>query len=282
METSWPECTYFRFNDKHLLPRRKIHYGRDLAIDISSLVREGENTLSVDVAHAPEAVSMGYLLAIEDLRMTTYDMIMDSCLVRNRIAKDAVRAAISRRMATSNTSANPEDDEDDLIVMPPSYITIPLVDPFSGKSSYQHPVRSRACAHDNCFDLAIFLTTRRRVGDVSDPDIWKCPVCNGDARPQFLGLDEFVAEVMETMRRRGVLAWSRSVKVFPDLEWEAQGNQRGKRRVSASGHDSRSPTTFDPTNEEDRESSLSDVEGTAERDSENLPGSSREIVCLDD
>jgi hypothetical protein len=213
-----------------LHPRLKAHYGKDQVIDLSSLLCDGKNTLSVDVANAHNNSHMSYLVAVEELHIATYDTIMDGCTTKNRIPKDQALHAIVSKLLPPPSST----EDDDIIIVPQSQVTISIVDPFTGTSAYRYPARSRSCLHDNCFDLETFLTTRRRLGDVSDPDVWKCPLCNGDARPQLLVLDEFLQDVTDQLRKQGGLEGARGIVVHKDGTWAVKVEEKKMSRRSPS------------------------------------------------
>ncbi|KAF2476125.1 uncharacterized protein BDR25DRAFT_310507 [Lindgomyces ingoldianus] len=198
-DTSWIPYTYFTFNGIPLHPRKKLHYGKDLPIDISSFITEGENTLEIAV------------LPIEIVGVTSHDSIKQDCLIKNHVPAASIIETIKRRLSGI--------DEDDEIAIVENNLKISLFDPFSASAICNIPVRGKSCLHYDCFDLQTFLQTRRRKGDASDVDQWKCPICSADARPQFLITDGFLQDVRARLEQQGLLK-TRTIIVDKDGNWK--------------------------------------------------------------
>jgi hypothetical protein len=115
-----------------------------------------------------------------------------------------------------------------------SNLTINLFDPFSASKICDIPVRSKACLHNDCFDLDTFLDTRRRKGDVSVPDGWRCPICNADARPNHLIVDGFLEEVKKQLDAQN-LSNTRAIIVQQDGSWIPKPEVRDPYGVSDRG-----------------------------------------------
>jgi hypothetical protein len=187
-DTSWIPYSYFCFNSVSLQQRKKVHHGKDLPIDITGLLREGENVLEMTVMAQPNDTSYNkYLIAIEFMGVIPHISIKRHCLEEQHIPADEVLREIKRKLSGTG-------DNDDIAIVD-SNITINLFDPFSASKICDIPVRSKACLHNDCFDLETFLQTRRRKGDASVPDLWRCPICNADARPTQLVVDGFLQDV---------------------------------------------------------------------------------------
>jgi hypothetical protein len=217
-DTSWIPHSYFSFNGVSLTQRKKVHYGKDLPIDISHLVTEGENTLEMTVmAPTSDKTYQSFLVAIELLGITSHALIKQNCLEKNRIPPEQVLADIRRKLRGSS-------DDDDITIVE-SNLTINLFDPFSASKICDIPVRSRACPHPDCFDLETFLQTRRRKGDASMPDLWRCPICNADARPDFLVVDGFMQNVKQQLDTHG-LSNIRAIVVQQDGKWQPKAEVR--------------------------------------------------------
>ncbi|ORY14170.1 hypothetical protein BCR34DRAFT_449639, partial [Clohesyomyces aquaticus] len=209
-DTSWIPYTYFTFNGMSLHARKKLHHGKDLPIDLSSFIKEGDNTLEIAVLHNSDDQSYrNYLFAVEVVAAASDDTIKELCL-NNRIPAAETISAIKRRLSGTN---------DDEISILQDNLTINLFDPFSASAICNTPVRGKACLHHDCFDLDTFLQTRRRKGDASDPDQWKCPICNADARPQSLVKDGFLESVRCTLAQQGLLK-TRAIIIDKDGNWK--------------------------------------------------------------
>lgn len=212
-DTSWIPYSYFTLNGKSLEQRLKLHYGKDLPIDLTHLVKQGENTLEIAILrHSKDKHFSNYRLAIEILGIRTHANFTNHILQNNRLSP-----AITKKSIISKLAPTPLDDDLSLVS---SNLTITVVDAFSSKMC-NTPVRSRACDHFECFDLATFLETRNRNGDCTVADHWKCPVCNGDARPKLLVVDGFMEEVCGELRKEG-LEGTRAIVVGEDGKWKAK------------------------------------------------------------
>jgi hypothetical protein len=211
-DTSWPPNTYFTFNNTPLHPRKKLHHGKDLPIDISSLIKEGDNMLEIAVLRqANDERYLEYALAIEVVGFETHDAIIRACLTSNHIPASKTLEAIKRKLSGT-------DDDDDIAIVA-SNLTIQLFDPFSASRICDIPARAKACLHFDCFDLKTFLRTRPRKGDSSVVDQWRCPICREDARPQNLVVDGFLEDVRKQLENNGLLE-TRAIIMDQDGSWK--------------------------------------------------------------
>jgi hypothetical protein len=226
-DTSWIPHSYFTLNDVSLQQRKKIHHGKDLPIDLTGLLTEGENVLNVSVmALSTDTSFLDYLVAIEFLGVTSYDTVKRDCLEKYCKPAKAVLSEIRTKLSGSS-------DDDDIAIVE-SNLTINLRDPFSAAKMCDIPVRSRACLHNDCFDLETFLSSRPRKGDVSVSDAWKCPICNADARPDRLIMDGFLDEVKKMLDGQG-LSKTRAIVVNQDGTWKPKVEVRDPNSVSDRG-----------------------------------------------
>ncbi|KAJ4366484.1 hypothetical protein N0V83_008120 [Neocucurbitaria cava] len=223
-DTTWIPYSFITFNGTSLHQRKKVHHGRDMPIDITGLLKEGENVLEVAVmAQSHETSHQNYLLAVEVLGFQTHNAIKQMCTAK-RIPAAQVVDSIKRKL--SGTS----DDEDEICIVQ-SNLTVNLFDPFSASQPCDIPVRSTTCLHNDCFDLETFLQTRRRVADSSVADQWRCPICNADARPQRLFVDGFMQHVYQTLEAQG-LGETRAIVVHQDGSWSPKAEVRDPNGVS--------------------------------------------------
>lgn len=231
-DTSWVPYSCFKLNGALLEQRKKVHHGKDLPIDITKHVKEGENVLEIMVtSDSSDKAFLDYLVAIEFLGITCHETMKSDCLGKRFTSSEDVMAKLKAKLS----SGSGEDDE---LAIVGGTQTINLFDPFSASDICELPVRSRVCLHNDCFDLEIFLSTRRRKGDVSDPDVWRCPICNADARPKYLIVDGFLVEVKKALEAKGQ-ARTRAIVVHPDGTWEPKEEVRDPNGVS---DDSPTPT----------------------------------------
>jgi hypothetical protein len=232
-DTSWIPYSYFTFNGTSLQQRRKVHHGKDLPIDVTGLVKEGENILEMSVnAQTTDTFYENFLVAIEYLGVIS-QVSLKKRLEQNRLTAQQVLADIQRKL-----NGNSEDDE---VAIVESNLNITLFDPFSASKICDIPVRSRACLHNDCFDLDTFLETRRRKGDASVPDQWRCPICNVDARPQYLVVDGFLEEVKKVLDAQG-RSNTRAIIVHQDGSWKLKAEVRDPNGVSDHGASEPPPT----------------------------------------
>jgi hypothetical protein len=233
-DTAWVPYSYFTFNGTSLQQRKKIHHGKDLPIDITGLLKQGENVLEMTVmTHKEDTAYQNYLVAIEILGFISRTTVIQRCLTESRIPAAQVIENIKRKLG--------RDAEDDEVAIVGSNLTINLFDPFSASKMCDIPVRSRACLHNDCFDLETFLDTRRQKGDVCVPDGWRCPICNADARPSHLLVDEFLQEVKTQLDGRN-LSKTRAITVQQNGSWDPKPEVRDPNGVSDRGLSNESPT----------------------------------------
>ncbi|KAM0720521.1 hypothetical protein Q7P37_004657 [Cladosporium fusiforme] len=209
----WPDVLTFQMNAHFLEARRKLHHGRYLPINLTPYLQVGENTLSAFTLPTRTDAST-YALAIEIIGVTSHASILTNTPT---ISAETSLAAITRSLANSSSTEDPDDD----IGITSSSLTIPLFDPFRADRICDIPVRGSACLHRDCFDLETFLSqcAREHPGYPSVPDCWRCPICKGDVRPQTLLKDGFLMLVREELAAKGLLD-TRAIVVQPDGSWK--------------------------------------------------------------
>jgi hypothetical protein len=224
-DNSWVPYSYFTLNGVPLELRKKLHNGKDLPVDLTGSITKGENVLEVSVvSKSDDTAHRNYLVAIEFLGVMTKTSIEKRCREKTIAAQEVIRD-IKRKLSTQ-----PTDDDDDIVLME-STLTINLRDPFSASQICDTPVRGKACLHNECFDLATFLETRPRKGDVTAADQWRCPICKADARPNSLAVDGFLVEVRKELEQKGLLD-TRAIIVSQDGSWKPKPEERDPNGVS--------------------------------------------------
>lgn len=222
-DTYYPEGACLDINDRHLQIRRKFHHGKDMPIDITSLVRAGHNCLSISISRDRSTFEKGsYFVAVEVIEILEHAKVMEMCL-SNRIPASTTLESIKKSLAS------PEDEDDDF-AMAVGDLAIGLADPFTARI-FETPVRGNTCLHRECFDLETFLTTResketkpkrsdqvKRKDKPTMIDVWKCPLCNGDARPYELRVDDFLVGVRRELEEKGMLKVN-AIWIAPDGKW---------------------------------------------------------------
>lgn len=207
--TTWPSVFYIHLNGKEFTPRRKVHNGKDLPLDITLDLQQGDNKLQVDLLLGPdECKNIRYYFGVEIMDVSRFDLVRS--LVR-ALPAEAVRQKIQKRL-------NKTIEDDDVAVVTDN-LTISLIDPFTAQVCHT-PARSSHCDHQECFDLETFIKTRKSVsGPTPMNDNWRCPICNADARPQLLLLDRFLEDVRMQLIQRKQLEGAKSIQIKPDGTW---------------------------------------------------------------
>ncbi|MCJ1388728.1 hypothetical protein MMC18_001577 [Xylographa bjoerkii] len=190
-ETSWPSNAVFVCNNTSLELRRKAHYGKDLPVDITSLVKEGHNSLHVAL------IRVGPIVVDTDpIFATAVEVIEIGSL---STVKGYIRHVETTMLERIRMRLKPADSDVEVLN---GDITIDVVDPYSS-SLIKTPARGADCRHYECFDLDNYLETRLGAskGSPCQPEQFRCPICNGDTRPQSLFIDQWFCEVLAEIRR---------------------------------------------------------------------------------
>ncbi|KAJ9198788.1 transcriptional regulator family: Zinc finger, MIZ-type [Paecilomyces variotii] len=214
-ESVWPSVFYLHVNGKEMFVRRKAHHAKDLPLDITPNLKEGNNEFTLHFLRSPEERgNLVYALAVEVLEIA--DLEHTKKLVQPLAAPES-RLQIQKRLSVSTA--------DDELSVVNDYIAIGLVDPFMARI-FDVPARGRTCKHQECFDLDAFLSTRVSKSG-SDPmkENWKCPICGGDCRPSNLIIDNFLADVRAELLRSGKLEETRAIHVKADGTWQPKIDQ---------------------------------------------------------
>lgn len=229
----WPEHVHMQLNHQPLMFRRKQHHAKDQPLELGLFVVPAENLLKVSVPiQKPFENNAVPFIAVEIIETLSHSSIYtlpnlaaDAC-----IPADETIAVIKRRLGGLS---DPDEDE---IAMVTTDLSINLADPFS-YSLWKIPVRGKDCTHLECFDLETWLETRpgkksctcgvKKSSDCkhcpkepSVVDKWKCPLCQGDARPYSLRIDGFLTEVRQTLAEQDLLN-VKEIKVSADGSWNA-------------------------------------------------------------
>lgn len=188
----WPPGVAALLNDKVLEFRRKAHHGDDIPVDVTRYVKEGENILKIVFSNTRDQADNSYTIGLETIEIT------DSSTIKQGLTKLDAQDSLKRILRP--TAVDPEELE-----VVGTTVLLDLTDPHTSQM-FSVPVRGKTCRHTQCFDLDIFLQTRRRKlqSYPSMPDHFKCPVCGADARPQSLLMDMYFVQLraeLEVMKR---------------------------------------------------------------------------------
>ena len=191
MPTYWPEHIFISINGIHTEIRRKRQHVRDLPIDVTEFIREGQNTIITSI-HGNETVrSLTFALTCEIIAFRDAEQVTR---LPQKLSADESLARLTQSMKLTDA------DDDDMQVMTDS-ITISIIDPIS-LQLYDTPVRGMECLHRECFSLDTFFASRTcDFGDVVTSErLWLCPHCKKDARPSSLIIDGFMQEVRDKIQ----------------------------------------------------------------------------------
>ena len=210
-DTDWPPSLVLFLNCQHFEVRRKAGWGKDLAVDLTGYVREGANSIEVSFMKKSENPNKhNYALAVEVLAVTTGTDFINH--VRELDAFDT-QQRIQKQLSSNN-------DEVEIIS---SDLIIKVTDPFSSQLINQ-PVRGKSCVHYECFDLQIFLATRKNGVNVPEQN-FRCPVCGCDARPTSLQIDNWFVEVLSRIREMKEED-ARAIVVDQNAGWRIQEEEK--------------------------------------------------------
>ncbi|KAL8909256.1 MAG: hypothetical protein Q9171_005112 [Xanthocarpia ochracea] len=236
----WPEHVTVVLNGEHLDIRKKLHYGKDLPIDITALMKFGSNKLSVSIISPETEDKTEYAIGLETIQ------IVDTAGVK------ALTGVLPYAEAQQRVMRRLQNEEPDIEVVNSSLV-INMSDPYTSRI-WDVPMRGIGCRHDQCFDLDVFLETRtsKRPGQSCNPDQFICPICDGDARPQNLVKDEFFEVLRAELAKRNRLD-AKAIIMQQDGTWEVQeeektgetGDGSGRRRSEVKPHVAASAATKD-------------------------------------
>ncbi|RYP09006.1 hypothetical protein DL765_008603 [Monosporascus sp. GIB2] len=227
-DTTWPEHIFMEVNGNPLGIRRKAHHSRDLPVEISALLVPGDNSLNVFIP-LDNRISRNHhpVVAVEVIEILSHSAILNIVKATGTMSADETRGIIKGRLTGSSGSG-----DDDELAMVDSELSIDLADPFTF-SIFTIPVRGKSCTHLECFDLETWLNTRlgkksicacgtgpdcQKCKEPSFVDKWKCPLCDGDARPYSLRIDGFLSEVRAQLEQENKLR-TKSILVSADGSW---------------------------------------------------------------
>ncbi|KZL82882.1 miz sp-ring zinc finger [Colletotrichum incanum] len=234
-QTYWPDHINIFVNGKAMTIRRKQHNGQHQPVELTPFVFAGTNSISVAISppSRPQKPNTMYYMAVEIIETLSHEHILNMVLQHGVISAGSTREAIQKRLKPA------AEDEDDELTVVGNDLSVDLADPFSA-TIFQIPVRGASCAHMECFDLVTWLQTRpskprctihaagddcricnRGLGARPEPslvDKWKCPLCDGDARPYSLRKDEFMADVRAVLEMEGKL-YTKTIYVAADGTW---------------------------------------------------------------
>lgn len=212
LPTCWPQHIFISINDTFLEIRRKRQHKRDLPIDITALVKKGQNSFTVSVHGDAIDKDKHFGVAVEAIGFRSRSQIKNMPIQISK--EDALQAIVTEMTATTST----DDDEIEMIT---DMLTMSIADPFSSVM-VRDPVRGKSCKHKTCFDLDTFLQSRPSdyKDAISSVYEWRCPIgsCREDVRPCSLVRDGFLQQVVAKLTADD-LSSTRSIIVRNDGSW---------------------------------------------------------------
>ena len=205
----WPAAVAVSVNGQFLEIRRKSHFGKDLAVDVTRLLRQGQNELNASVLGLPEDCTDQWLIGLE------YIEVVDTARIKEMLTFETYPFCRDRILNKLRYT-----DPDIEVVQPQTVLD--LTDPFTSRI-FDVPVRGKDCTHSQCFDLDTFLETRGSAikPEPCSPDEFRCPICKGDVRPQMMVVDGYLAFLRSELARRGRLD-AKAVVVQESGAWEVK------------------------------------------------------------
>ncbi|KAL9021937.1 MAG: hypothetical protein Q9185_000808 [Variospora sp. 1 TL-2023] len=218
----WPSHVSVIFNGKPLDIRKKIHHGRDLPVEITSLIQRGNNTLSVSILRGSKEDNVEYAIGVESIRLLDFKTAKDLTGV---LPYGEARQRILERLQNNDPEIEVVDTS----------ITLNLTDPYTSQI-WDIPMRGKTCRHPQCFDLDTFLRTRisRRPGQPCDSDQFKCPICDADARPPSLVRDEFFLSLRAILASMDRLD-AKAIVMQQDGSWRIKEEEKSGETGDGSG-----------------------------------------------
>nr|POE76191.1 e3 sumo-protein ligase pli1 [Quercus suber] len=166
--------------------------GTTKPVDITDLIRVQKNytnQLSITYALTPNKYGMVVHLA----RVISADTLTErvrngSVIPKNRVLEDMRRANDDADITATSVKTSLKD--------PVSTLRISL------------PVRSSACAHNQCFDAGMFLQM------MAQAPTWSCPICNKYISFESLCVDKYFQDILDRTSRS-----IDKVDIEPNGEW---------------------------------------------------------------
>jgi len=160
--------------------------------DVTDYCKEGTNDLVVIAS----GCCCAYLFAIREVLSRNLETIVDTVKQRTISFQEGLTRV-------KNSFSN----NDDIAQL---HITVGLLCPL-GQTFIETPVKSKQCAHVQCFDLESFLLFNKNSTQ------WECPICGNDASTDNLVVDEYMKSILEDI---GSDDNGESVKIAEDGSWE--------------------------------------------------------------
>ncbi|RFU72317.1 miz zinc finger [Trichoderma arundinaceum] len=235
--TYWPPNIFVSFNDHIIHVQRKQHFHFDMPIELTNYLVKGTNTVKITLPSFPQNIKqdVDYFMAVERIVTLDHDSVTKLVLSEPQTSVDETKDLIRSRL---------QEIEIGDIVIKSGAIQITVADSFSSRL-FDIPVRGRDCKHLECIDLQNWLNSRpckapQEPGEPTMVDSWECPICNSDARPVNLRVDEFFVQVQQTLLEEGK-GHVKNIEVFADGTWNPIEEADGDDEMSDKEGDQQNP-----------------------------------------
>lgn len=219
----WPENIQVNFNNTPIQLQRRHQYHFDLPADLTSLVKQGTNTVKISLPGSKSNIIEGstFFAAVEVVTTLSHEAVIDLVQRSPHCTLEQTRNEISKRPGLAGQG------DDDIMITDDSLV-VTVADPFTS-FIFTIPVRGINCQHLECFDLDNWLQTRpsktNLIAEDSRPepslaDNWRCPFCGEDARPQSLRIDELFVGIRSILESEGKLD-VKKIRISSNGSWTA-------------------------------------------------------------
>ena len=210
-DTEWPPSLVLMVNEQCLRVRRKADWGKDLAVDLTGNVKQGENAVQASFLKNPQTPEKNYCYA---LAVEILSICFEGSL-KGQVQQPHSSEIKERILKQLNTS----DDEVEVVS---DDIVVKVTDPFSSQL-VTNPVRGKNCVHHECFDLDIFLQTLKP--NPLFPEQFRCPCCKEDARPMNLLVDPWFVEILGKIKDAGEEE-AKAIVVDKEAKWRIKEEEK--------------------------------------------------------
>ena len=230
-EVEWPKHIFIRVNNRSFIhPCHESGCWKDLPIELEkSVLQPGKNEIAVSLPFAAGVPSgITFHIAVELIEFQKHGELINHIKSNQVLDVGESRLLIQRKVSGASL--------DDEIAVISTGLSVDLADPWSS-TIWRVPVRGRDCTHVECFDLETWLTSRPvrpclhgkshhfcspdcQSAEPSLIDKWKCPICNGDARPLSLVIDGFLLAVRDVLAKSNKLNQVKSIWICADGTWQ--------------------------------------------------------------
>jgi hypothetical protein len=237
LDNTWPENIFMSINGRSLACRRKTHNGKDLPTELTEHIQPGLNSLEVGICSPAARKDQGFFyVAVDQVETLSHEAILSLVNKHGRTPAADTLQIIKQRLEGGGS--------DDGITFEASDLSIDLADPFA-QTIFTIPARGKNCTHLECFDLETWLKSRHQLTPLtkcahyaelncgcsrrtepSNPDKWKCPICDKDARPYSLRIDDFLVGVRDQLAPECRLK-AKSLQVAADGSWKVVVDEDG-------------------------------------------------------